>query len=384
LLWSMMKCVSILTLLVGFCCLSSGSILSSVQSINATYVDVPRPSYIPSDWEAATYGSLMGIGDNVYMFAAFILPTGTESYLYEFNSDLELTSTLNLTYINSEVAIGYDSTFGNSFNKQIYMLSQTILVQVDSVSMQVVNTQTFSEALIDGFSNYQGSEVVYFGSYQNEVGFMVLSATNLAFINFYALDLPSGYQWAAYPYCRPSNIDQTLAYCSCELIAETYVLYTFSLSLTTFKMLNYIETSGDLVVAYPDSSSTADLFILSDYEASKVYYYNLTGYTSTLQVVWQVELPTNTDAVYSIQSAGNSIIVSIIQTKTYANVLLEYDSNTGELIGQWQNTTPCDLVFDDSTPAPFYESNGNWNLIGLGLPEGLPGILLANIDVTGN
>jgi len=247
--------------------------------------------------------------------------------------------------------------------------------------LQVEASTTFNSSLSSGFTIDSGRKLVFFFEDIQNTGFIILNPTTLQQEGFYPISPPTGYSWAAYPYCRPSGINKAIAFCSSELTKSGLAyLYTFSLSLTTFKVVNSIDTAGDFVVSSDISSIPAYVFVVSDYVVEKVYNYNLTGYDETLKQVWQVELPSNTDAVYAVESIGDSIAVSIVLTKTYNNVVLLYDSKTGALRQQYPNTIPCDLVFDASYPSPFFFLNGTWTIVGLGLPTNEGGVILAKIN----
>jgi len=138
-----------------------------------------------------------------------------------------------------------------------------------------------------------------------------------------------------------SNNEPNLAYCSCNLQkGRNYWDLIFTLSLTTFKMVTLIEASPlYMAVAYPGFSSPADLFTLVTYEVNEEYiFYNVTGYSSDLKQVWQVELPSDTDFAGGIITVGNSVLV--FMGSKDGNLLLEFDSSTGQQIGQWTNHTP--------------------------------------------
>jgi len=260
------------------------------------------------------------------------------------------------------------------------MVGQDTLVQVDALSMSVVNIQQFDYTLTSGFATVNGDLLVYFIDDTKAPSFITINPSTLQTVNTYAFPAPSGAIWAAYPYCHPSNNNQSIAYCSCELESKAgAILYTFTLSLSTFTMINYIEGSGDFVVSAPVANADADLFVVSDYEVGKVVYYNLTAYDDTLAQIWQIELPSNTDIVYAIESIGTTIVLSIVLTRSEQNVLNQYESVTGDLLYQWNNTLPCDIIFDSSYPTPFVLIGSAWNIFAFGIPTDSAGEVLTKL-----
>jgi len=376
----MRSSLCVLIVVVALCNLSTAS-LSDTQTFDTVWAQLPIPwansSFSPLGWQM---GYLMGIDDQLFMTSSVEYLNGRnyvwQTYLYEFNLQLELTATLNLTSINPTSPIGSKYSFGNSNNKQLYLFSMGTgpslfsVAQVDTTSMSVVTVKQFNGTVWSGFINYEGTEVIYVTQAGPKgVNALVLNATGLAMLGSFPLNPPQGDQWVSYPSCIASNNDPTVAYCSCELIkGNREAEYIFTLSLTNFRTTANIETSLFFMeVAYPGISSPADLFVLSNYPVGQNYFFNLTGYSSDLKQVWQVELPPNTDLVFGMVSVGNSVVVSI-SPKVFANVVMGYDSSTGQQNGQWNNTTPYPVSLPYvGVPPPIFESNAVWDLLSVDL-----------------
>jgi len=336
-------------------------------SIDVTNITIP----IPKD-SAAQFGQIISLGSNVYYSIAYSSDY-VQSILYQYDINLNLTGTLNLTSIDQYSFIGY-SLFGIATSNTLYLTSNHKIVQVNATNLQVIKVLNYTDGIISkGFPSSDGTQFWVF--YQNNTdfstGFLAFSSTTLSQTGFFQYKPPAGYDFSFPPDCQ-SSPNSFVAYCSVgfhNFNGDVY--YVQELSLNNFTVNYQSSYSQYIDVAPVGYQGNCEVWTVYGYNNhGNGFAYNITGFSPSLNVIWSTALPTNTQGVDGLVTVGGSVLVSVTIKTTQGIIsgqIYQYNSENGNLQQRYNNNSPYVIKFwYDSIPTPYITQSTEQNLFSFG------------------
>jgi len=368
-------CVAVLLLALLAAVSARRSPFGAKPTVLVSNITISPPSYVDPH-SFPEIGQICAVGSNVYMSASFSQEY-VESYVYQFDVNLNLTYTLNLTSIDAYSFLGY-SLFGVATTNSLYVVGnhKVLLVSLaNTTNLQVVTVANFTDGtLFHGFPSTDGTQIfVFYNNYTDHTtGFLSLDATTLNVTGYYQVAPPKGFDWDYTPECQASPNNYT-AYCQVgyrnydqtQQLIQMFSLYNFTVEDET-TLADYMDTAP---LGYEGSCEVWSTY--KWYTEDGYYNFNVTGLSPNLDEVWSTLLPSNTVSVDGVVVVGGSVLVSLGQTQAkgvLSGQIYQYDSETGAYQTHYPNNLPYVVKWNyNSTPNPYILSGVNQNLYSIGV-----------------
>jgi len=344
-------------------------------SINVSNITLAPPKYVPQHAYGAL-GQLIAIKNNVYLSVAFD-EQYVQSYLYQFDYHLNLTGTLNLTSVDQYAFVGF-SLFGVAQTDSIYAISNHNIALINASNPNSLKVELVIEindgALDHGFPSTDGTEIwVFFNNFTNyATGFLAFDAVTLQTKGFFTYLPPPGYTWDYTPECQSSPNNYT-AYCQFGIRNShgSVEQYIEEFSLSNFAVQAKTNLADWMDVAYIGYQGKCEVWSVYQWYFDGHVSFNISGFSSSLQALWNTTLPSNTIGVDGIVIVADSVLVSLTiqqSRNVLAGQIYQYSSETGTLMQRYPNSLPYVVKFNyDSVPNPYILYNLDQNLYSVGL-----------------